>query len=573
MSDGRALDDGSRVDARAPSPPPADGLAALGRLFLKDKAHEACAILGPLQAHAATDAHRERPVAAAATLPGQAHGVSASAQVDQSPTHAESEQPFAEREPSVDMPSRSANRALGWRSLLFFFDLFCLALPAVAVVVARTSGGNRYTSLLVAAAMPVVGLGLLALEDRRRGELVPTTDVAALGTAVGLGVLAVVVADTVLGAQLGTGEILVAGLIALVAIVLARLSFAAWLGAARVRGRHQVTALLVGTGEEAYKLWAHLRARPDSGYVVRAAVGDPEEAAIHDWDVPLMGSVLDTVAAARACGASVALVSPAAVDIDQLNELVHELPSCGVELQLWPGFDHLAANRMQAASVARLAVLRVSTNEAPSWQVPAKRVIDIVGAALLLVVALPILALAALAVRLSDRGPVLFRQKRVGKDGRIFDCIKLRTMTHDAHEHLERLQHRNERSGPLFKVNDDPRTTAVGRILRALSLDELPQLVNVLSGDMSLVGPRPALPEETVKFDAELQRRHEVVPGITGLWQVEARDNPAFTAYRDLDLYYVDNWSLGLDLAVLFVTVPSVMGRGLRAIRTSNRRS
>ena len=177
------------------------------------------------------------------------------------------------------------------------------------------------------------------------------------------------------------------------------------------------------------------------------------------------------------------------------------------------------------------------------------------------------LAVAALAIKLDDGGPVLYRQERVGRDGRRFKVLKLRTMVPDASAQLEHLAARNERNGPLFKLSLDPRVTRVGRFLRSTSIDELPQLVNVVRGDMSLVGPRPALPSELERFDHELRKRISVPPGLTGLWQVEARDNPSFHTYRRLDLFYVDNWSLAMDLAIIAGTVWVVVERAARALR------
>jgi lipopolysaccharide/colanic/teichoic acid biosynthesis glycosyltransferase len=160
----------------------------------------------------------------------------------------------------------------------------------------------------------------------------------------------------------------------------------------------------------------------------------------------------------------------------------------------------------------------------------------------------------------------LFRQRRVGLHGEVFELRKLRTMGVDAESRLEEVRAGNERSGPLFKLRRDPRVTPVGRVLRATSIDELPQLVDVLAGRLSLVGPRPALPSEVAEFDPALLGRHDVLPGITGLWQVEARHNPSFDAYRHLDLYYVENWNLQLDLLILLATVKTVIADSIGAL-------
>ena len=197
-----------------------------------------------------------------------------------------------------------------------------------------------------------------------------------------------------------------------------------------------------------------------------------------------------------------------------------------------------------------------------SWQLVVKRAMDVVLGVVAGILALPVLLVAAAAIKLGDRGPLLFRQERVGYLGRPFVVYKLRTMVPDAEERLVDLTFANEREGgPLFKLTQDPRRTKIGRILERTSLDELPQLINVLRGDMSLVGPRPALPHEVAQFDEELLGRQRVLPGITGLWQVEGRENPAFDVYRRLDLFYVENWSVGFDLAILMSTFQSVLMR------------
>ena len=178
----------------------------------------------------------------------------------------------------------------------------------------------------------------------------------------------------------------------------------------------------------------------------------------------------------------------------------------------------------------------------------------------------PLIVLAALLIKLEDGGPVIYRQERVGLRGRTFDVLKLRTMVPDASEKLAELKERNERHGPLFKLAADPRVTRVGRFLRTTSIDELPQLINVLRGEMSIVGPRPALPSEFAQFDSDLIERAHVPPGITGLWQVEARDNPSFRAYRRLDLFYVDNWSVAFDLAIMAGTARLLLVRLVTAV-------
>jgi lipopolysaccharide/colanic/teichoic acid biosynthesis glycosyltransferase len=187
----------------------------------------------------------------------------------------------------------------------------------------------------------------------------------------------------------------------------------------------------------------------------------------------------------------------------------------------------------------------------------------VVGSVLLLLLS-PLFLVIAIAILITEGGPVFYRQRRVGRNGRSFTMLKFRSMVIDAHDRLDDLQHHNERTGPLFKIHKDPRVTRVGRFLRATSLDELPQFFNVLGGTMSLVGPRPALPEERTSFPPELLAREVMRPGLTGLWQVEARSDPDFDKYHQLDLDYINNWTLLLDVTLIVRTPFVVVGEACR---------
>jgi exopolysaccharide biosynthesis polyprenyl glycosylphosphotransferase len=188
----------------------------------------------------------------------------------------------------------------------------------------------------------------------------------------------------------------------------------------------------------------------------------------------------------------------------------------------------------------------------------AKRILDLVISTLALTLLSPLMLLIAIMVRLDSKGPIFYRAERIGRKGRKFGCFKFRTMVPNADELKKKLAHMNERDGILFKIKQDPRITRVGRILRKYSLDELPQLWNVLRGDMSLVGPRPPLAAEVERYDISHLRRLDVLPGITGLWQVEARQDPSFDNYISLDTAYVENWTFGLDLKILIRTISVV---------------
>jgi exopolysaccharide biosynthesis polyprenyl glycosylphosphotransferase len=192
-----------------------------------------------------------------------------------------------------------------------------------------------------------------------------------------------------------------------------------------------------------------------------------------------------------------------------------------------------------------------------------KEIMDRVGAVVGLVLSIPIMALAALAIRFDSKGPIFYHQRRAGKNGKIFEMIKLRTMVNEADRFKERLNHLNEMTGPVFKIQDDPRVTRVGRFLRKYSIDEFPQFWNVLKGDMSLVGPRPPLPQEVEKFEPWQHRKLSVKPGLSCLWQVNGRNNVDFDHWMKLDLEYIDRWSLAEDAKILIKTIPAVLkGRG-----------
>jgi lipopolysaccharide/colanic/teichoic acid biosynthesis glycosyltransferase len=200
---------------------------------------------------------------------------------------------------------------------------------------------------------------------------------------------------------------------------------------------------------------------------------------------------------------------------------------------------------------------------AARWQLAVKRAVDIVGSALLLVVLLPVFVLASLAIVLTSRGPLLYAHERIGRDGEPFRMIKFRSMRRDAHEERGDVLHLNQATGPVFKIAEDPRITPVGRVLRRLSIDELPQLVNVLKGDMSLVGPRPPLPDEYETYDDRERGRLSVTPGITCIWQVSGRSDLDFDTWVSMDLDYIETWTLRKDLKIMLRTVPAVLsGRG-----------
>ncbi len=243
----------------------------------------------------------------------------------------------------------------------------------------------------------------------------------------------------------------------------------------------------------------------------------------------------------------------------RLQRLAWDLEGTGTEMVVAPALMDFAGPRLHVTGVLGMPLLRVSEPSFTGFRRLVKTAVDKVGALLLIALLSPVLLAVAVAIMVDTRGPVLYRQRRVGKDGAHFTILKFRTMVTNADALRAKLQAVNEGAGVLFKMRRDPRVTAVGRFLRRYSLDELPQLFNVVTGPMSLVGPRPPLPEESAKYGPEVRRRLLVKPGLTGLWQVSGRSDLSWEESVRLDLRYVEDWSLALDAVILWKTVRAVL--------------
>jgi exopolysaccharide biosynthesis polyprenyl glycosylphosphotransferase len=239
--------------------------------------------------------------------------------------------------------------------------------------------------------------------------------------------------------------------------------------------------------------------------------------------------------------------------------VVEDARAIGIDVRVVPDlYDGLAWNA-PVEFIGQFPTIPLHRRDFPRGAFLLKRLLDISVSLLALTVLSPFLLLIAVLIRMDSKGPIFYRSERIGRKGRTFTCLKFRTMVADAESLQEGLAHRNERDGILFKITDDPRITKVGAWLRKYSLDELPQFLNVFRGDMSLVGPRPPIASEVEKYDLAHLRRLDVLPGMTGLWQVEARQDPSFDNYISLDTAYVENWNLMLDLRILARTVGVVL--------------
>lgn len=458
-------------------------------------------------------------------------------------------------------------RGVGLRAILTSLDLAAVLAVWVSWVLVRLHQGwfPAVAGVAAGAATTLVALRVAGLYRARvcavRSSEMVRTIVAAL-----VGAAAFAVLEVALGEKTNSSVAEVA-LLAAAAIFVVRSWFGRWLKARRSSGRSLRTIVLVGANHDAAELWTTLSSEPELGYRVGAVIGPRREDA--PWaHLPGSDSIGDVAILASAVGANGVILVGSALGKDGAAALAVAFDA-GLHVQVWAGLP-VDSRRLKMTPTLGVPLFYVEPQRSAAttpWALRAKRAIDVAGASLAGVAAIPILVVAALLIKLEDGGPIFYRAKRVGQFGRPITVLKLRTMVPDAANLLDKVTVLNERTdGPLFKSSNDPRTTRIGRLLRATSIDELPQLWNVLNGSMSLVGPRPAEPSEVEKFDDELHRRHQVRPGITGPWQLEARDNPSFNPYRRYDLAYVDSWSLGWDLAILCSTAGAVAARSLRAV-------
>ena len=360
--------------------------------------------------------------------------------------------------------------------------------------------------------------------------------------------------------QLSRGFFLLAFLLGVPALILGRFVLRRALHQARKRGALLQRVLIAGSPPHVDEIARVLRREAWLGYHVVGAVTprrDGEEQT--PSGIPVLGSSDDVTAVIAELGADVVFFAGGALgSAQQMRKIVWDLEHHDVQVVVAPSVTDISGDRVRVRPVAGLPLIHIdppTSIDASRW---GKRLFDITGSLALLLAFAPVFVVASLHIWWHDRGPVLFRQTRIGRDGQEFDCLKLRTMVHDAESMLPRLHAEHGYSGGLFKMKDDPRVTGPGRWLRRHSLDELPQLVNVLRGTMSLVGPRPPLPLEVAGYDHDTHRRFRVRPGMTGLWQVSGRSDLSWEEAVRLDLYYVDNWSMVQDLAILARTCRAV---------------
>jgi exopolysaccharide biosynthesis polyprenyl glycosylphosphotransferase len=344
-----------------------------------------------------------------------------------------------------------------------------------------------------------------------------------------------------------------------------RQSHRVWLRRQRTRGRFLQTTLLVGRGTGVTALHDQLVRESHFGYRVIGCCLPASGAGSQVFGgLPVLGSPDDVVDLVRRYEVDTVAVLPSPdLDGDALRRLGWELERTRAELLLAPAVTEVAGPRVRIRPVCGLSLLQMERPELRGWDRVVKGSFDRLGALLALVLLLPVLLVLAIAVKATSPGPVFFRQERVGREGSLFSMLKFRSMEVGADRMLDHLVELSTGNGVLFKMGRDPRVTQFGRVLRRYSLDELPQLINVLRGDMSLVGPRPPLPAEVELYGVEMRRRFAVKPGLTGLWQVSGRSDLSWEDSVRMDVRYVEDWSLFLDLMIIWRTFGAVIrGKG-----------
>ena len=362
--------------------------------------------------------------------------------------------------------------------------------------------------------------------------------------------------------QLSRGYVVIALPCVTVFDLFARYAMRKHLHRKRAAGKCLYSVIAVGHEPAVADLVKELKRDQYHGLTVAGACvagpGERDEVA----GVPVYGGLDDITAAVKAFEAdTVAVTACPEMDGRRLRSLAWELEKTGTDLCVSPALLDVAGPRTTIRPTAGLTLLHVDHPQLGGFRQVLKSLFDRCAAAVALVMLAPVMAVVAATIRLHDRGPVLFTQLRVGKDGHSFRIYKFRTMVVDAEQRRAQLLASNDSDGVLFKLRQDPRITAVGTHLRRWSLDELPQLFNVFLGHMSLVGPRPALPDEAEKYAEHVRRRLVVKPGITGLWQVNGRSDLSWEESVRLDLRYVENWSFALDLQILWKTVSVILQR------------
>ncbi|MEA2555805.1 MAG: hypothetical protein QOI60_1136 [Actinomycetota bacterium] len=410
--------------------------------------------------------------------------------------------------------------------------------------------------LLLGAPMVVVAV-YAAFHLYEAHRFTPAEEFRRIILAVSLGLTGLVTLSFWSQASFSRSWLAVSWALALIVALATRRVWHYWIGRARSKGRLSFSTLIVGTNEEASHL-ADVMSRPAFGFQAIGMV-TTTSAPASSSQLPVMGSVGDLRELIRETGAECVFVASSAMSPEEMGHVAKAVRLEGVEVRITATMPEVLASRLTVQPLGGLTALSLRPVRLTGTQVIAKRAFDLTMAGLGTLLLSPIFLAIAAAIKITSPGPVFFRQRRVGHRGRPFTILKFRTMQVGAEQLIDELRERHGVENLMFKLKDDPRVTAVGRFLRKLSMDELPQLINVVKGDMSLVGPRPPLPEEVTRYADWQFDRLEVPPGITGLWQVSGRSELSFDDCVRLDLFYIENWSIAYDLYIVAKTLPALI--------------
>ncbi len=438
--------------------------------------------------------------------------------------------------------------------------LFGASIVRFEIMAGAPAQGIDYTVLtLIATPVWLITFWMYGLYEPRQ-VLGPVQEFKQVFHSVVAGSVLIFMADSIFKLDLARGWALIAMASGFFVVGLERLLVRKTLHFLRRRGGDPTRALIIGANAEAKTVARMLEREAWLGYRILGFVDDdiPVGQEVSDGHEVLgpISELRDLITRHRA---TLVLIAATSLDANRINRLLWDLNDVEIDLQVTSGTVDVTASRMIVQSVAGVPLLYVRRTGMNRLQRLMKRSLDVGGSAFGLLLLSPFLAAIALWIKRDSDGPAFFTQVRVGRDGEVFTCYKFRTMVPDAEERLAELEHLSEGPGILFKIKDDPRVTKAGRFLRRYSLDELPQLWNVLRGEMSMVGPRPPIPSEVEQYDEWVRNRLRVKPGLTGLWQVSGRTETSFSDYVRYDLFYIQNWSFSLDLWIIWRTVRAVL--------------
>jgi exopolysaccharide biosynthesis polyprenyl glycosylphosphotransferase len=447
---------------------------------------------------------------------------------------------------------------LGFRALRRLLSIFVLALAdAVALSVGLLGAAYTFGSVPVgevrdlAPLLIAAWIGMFAvyrLYDRAHNRRNPG---ALVGAALSWAGLVAIGAAIYPQTSLGLGLILPSSFLALLCAGVFRLLYEQGIEKIYRRGLGQTPVVVIGRKEDRSTV-RRMMERAPGAYSLAAEV----DCSASGVDLASLRATLDSTGAR-----DVILIGAELLPDEEFLEILRSVRLRGVPLRVVPGALTLMRSRLSISESLGLPVVEVRYPRLDNTQRVLKRALDVTVSVGGLVLLSPLFLAVAIAIRLGSPGPVLFRQKRVGADGRVFICYMFRSMYEGAEGRQAELEPMNDADGPVFKIKNDPRVTPVGRLLRRWSIDELPQLVNVLKGEMSLVGPRPLPVRDFLRMEESHKRRLEAVPGMTGYWQISGRSNLAFEEMVRLDLYYIENWSLSFDVEIILRTLGAVLRR------------